>query len=192
MAIVNNAKISSYKDSQIHSTKIIMKLSLRRMVTGWVLTALLVITSFVAISSYPSAAIADDFTKATLPNNSDFSNKDLTSYEFTQASVRNGKFVNANLTGVSLIGGNFDSADMTGANLTNALLDTARLTHANLTNAIFVGAFTSVTNFDGAIIDGADFTDVLLRKDIQMKLCKVAKGTNPTTGRNTRDTLDCA
>jgi uncharacterized protein YjbI with pentapeptide repeats len=168
-----------------------MKLNFRRMMS-WLLPALLVVISFVMVSIYPLAALADDFTKATLPNNADFSGKDLTTYEFTQASVRNGKFMNANLTGVSLIGGNFDSADMTGANLTNALLDTARLTRANLTNAILVGAFTSVTNFDGAIIDGADFTDVLLRKDIQMKLCKVAKGTNPTTGRDTRETLECA
>jgi uncharacterized protein YjbI with pentapeptide repeats len=169
-----------------------VKLNFRRMITGLLLSTLLVLTSLVTIGIYPQAALADDFTKAVLPNNADFSGKDLTTYEFTQATVRNGNFANANLTGVSLIGGNFDSADMTGANLTNALLDTARLTRTNLTNAILVGAFTSVTNFDGAIIDGADFTDVLLRKDIQRKLCKVAKGTNPTTGRNTRDTLECA
>jgi uncharacterized protein YjbI with pentapeptide repeats len=169
-----------------------MKLSFRRMMTGFCLAALLGVMLFVSTSIYPQAALADDFTKANLPNNADFSGQDLTSYEFTQATVRRGNFVNANLTGVSLIGGNFDSADMTGANLTNSLLDTARMTRVNLTNAILVGAFTSVTNFDGAIIDGADFTDVMLRKDIQMKLCKVAKGTNPTTGRNTRDTLECA
>ncbi len=168
-----------------------MKLSFRRMLTGWLLPALLVVMSLF-MSSYPQAALADDFTKANLPNDADFSGQDLTTFEFTQATVRHGKFMNANLTGVSLIGGNFDSADMTGANLTNSLLDTARMTRVNLTNAILVGAFTSVTNFDGAIIDGADFTDVMLRKDIQMKLCKVAKGTNPTTGRNTRDTLECA
>jgi uncharacterized protein YjbI with pentapeptide repeats len=161
------------------------------MVVGWLLPVLLVIVSLAMSSIYPPAALADDFTKAVLPNDADFTGKDLTSYEFTQATVRNGKFINANLTGVSLIGGNFQSADMTGANLTNSLLDTARLTNVNLTNAILVGASTSVTNFDGAIIDGADFTDVLLRKDIQMKLCKVAKGTNPTTGRATRDSLEC-
>ena len=167
-----------------------MKLSFRRMMTGLFLPVLLVLM-FVMVSIDSQAALADDFTKATLVN-ADFTGKDLTTYEFTQATVRNGKFANANLTGVSLIGGNFDSADMSGANLTNSLLDTARLTHTNLTNAILVGAFTSVTNFDGAIIDGADFTDVLLRKDIKMQLCKVAKGTNPTTGRNTRDSLECA
>ena len=161
------------------------------MVMGWLLPVLLVAASFV-MSSYVQTALADDFTKATLPISSDFSNKDLTTFEFTQASVRMGKFVNANMTGVSFIGGDFDSADMTGANLTNALLDTARFTRVNLTNAILVGAFTSVTNFDGAIIDGADFTDVLLRRDVQLKLCKVAKGTNPTTGRATKETLECA
>ena len=168
-----------------------MKLNFRRIITGLLLPALLLAISLVIVTIDPPAALADDFTKATLVN-ADFSGKDLTDFEFTQASVRNGKFMNANLTGVSLIGGNFDSADMTGANMTNALLDTARLTRTNLTNAILVGAFTSVTNFDGAIIDGADFTDVLLRKDIQMKLCKVAKGTNPTTGRDTRATLECS
>ncbi len=167
-----------------------MKLSFRRTIAGWLLPALLMM-SLLITSIYSPAAIADDFTKATLVN-LDFTGKDLTSYEFTQASVRNGKFAHSNMTGVSLIGGDFDSADMTGANLTNAALDTARMTHVNLTNAILVGAFASVTNFSGAIIDGADFTDVLLRKDIQQKLCKVATGTNPTTGRLTRDTLECA
>jgi uncharacterized protein YjbI with pentapeptide repeats len=155
------------------------------------LPVLLVVIALVTVSIYPQVAWADDFTKANLPSDSDFSGKDLTTFEFTQASVRRGKFMNANLTGVSLIGGDFDSADMTGANLTNTLLDTARLTRANLTNAILVGASASVANFDGAIIDGADFTDVMLRKDIQKKLCKVAKGTNPTTGRDTRETLEC-
>jgi uncharacterized protein YjbI with pentapeptide repeats len=167
-----------------------MKLNLRRIMTGWLLPVILVLMSLVAVSIYPRSAIADDFTKATL-GSVDFAGKDLTSFEFTQASVRGGKFTNANLTGVSLIGGDFDSADFSGANLTNAALDTTRLTRTNLTNTIFVGAFVTNTNFNGAIIDGADFTDVLLRKDVQKLLCKVAKGTNPKTGRVTRDTLEC-
>ncbi|MEY3333714.1 MAG: hypothetical protein RLZZ176_2014 [Cyanobacteriota bacterium] len=80
---------------------------------------------------------------------------------------------------------------MRGANLTNATLDSARLIKADLTNAILEGAFAANTKFDGAIVDGADFTDVLLRRDEQNKLCKFAKGTNPVTGRETRETLFC-
>ncbi len=167
-----------------------LKSNFRQKVADWLLPILAVMLLVMSISIQPQLAIADDFTKATL-GSMDFSGKDLTSYEFTQASVRGGKFVNANLTGVSLIGGDFDSADFSGANMTNTALDTTRLTRANLTNTIFVGAFVTNTNFNGAIIDGADFTDVLLRKDVQKLLCKVAKGTNPTTGRDTRDTLEC-
>ena len=167
-----------------------MKLSFRRTITGWLLPALFVALSCYTFSIYPQVAIADDFTKATL-GSVDFSGKDLTSFEFTQASVRGGKFVDTNLTGVSLIGGDFDSADFTGANLTNAALDTTRMTRANLTNTIFIGAFVTNTNFGGAIIDGADFTDVLLRKDVQKKLCAIAKGINPKTGKSTRESLDC-
>lgn len=167
-----------------------LKSNFRQKVADWLLPILAVMLLVMSISIQPQLAIADDFTKATL-GSMDFSGKDLTSYEFTQASVRGGKFVNANLTGVSLIGGDFDSADFSGANMTNTALDTTRLTRANLTNTIFEGAFVTNTNFNGAIIDGADFTDVLLRKDVQKLLCKVAKGTNPTTGRDTRDTLEC-
>jgi len=40
-------------------------------------------------------------------------------------------------------------------------------------------------------ITGADFTDALMRKDVQQMLCKIADGVNPTTGVATRDSLYC-
>jgi uncharacterized protein YjbI with pentapeptide repeats len=80
---------------------------------------------------------------------------------------------------------------MEGADLRNSTLDMARFRRTNLTNAILEGAYAYNATFEGAIIDGADFTDVMLRKDSINTLCQVARGTNSVTGRNTRDTLNC-
>ena len=40
-------------------------------------------------------------------------------------------------------------------------------------------------------IEGEDFTDALMRKDVQMSLCKIARGVNPKTGVATADSLGC-
>ena len=41
------------------------------------------------------------------------------------------------------------------------------------------------------IIDGADFTDVIVRGDINKTLCSLAKGTNEKTGITTKESLNC-
>ncbi|HLP90844.1 MAG TPA: pentapeptide repeat-containing protein [Nostocaceae cyanobacterium] len=139
---------------------------------------------------WTSTAWALDYNKEILIE-ADFSHRDLTDSSFTKANLRQSNFSYSNLTGVSFFASNLESANFEGANLTNATLDSGRFIKTNLTNAILEGAFAANAKFDGAIVDGADFTDVLLRPDEQRKLCKVAKGTNPVTGRDTRETLYC-
>lgn len=168
-----------------------MTYMLRHSIVTILFSLILAIALFASdfVHSFPPA-FALEYNKQSLIG-VDFSGHDLTDSSFVKTNLRNSNLSHANLQGVSFFGANLDSVNLEGANLTNATLDTARITRANLTNAILEGAFAVNTKFAGAIIDGADFTDVLLRAEVQKLLCQVAKGTNPSTGRNTRDTLYC-
>ncbi|TAG38978.1 MAG: pentapeptide repeat-containing protein [Oscillatoriales cyanobacterium] len=132
-----------------------------------------------AIAINPAPAFALDRDKEILVG-ADFSGQVLTNDSFNKANLRNSNFTNADLGGVSLFGANMEEANFEGANLRGATLDLARMI-----------AFAYNTRLEGAVIDGADFTETLLRDDMIEKLCKVAKGTNPVTGRETRETLFC-
>jgi uncharacterized protein YjbI with pentapeptide repeats len=138
----------------------------------------------------PASALAYDYNKESLIGHN-FSGQELTDSSFTKANLRSSDFSHSNLRGVSFFGANLESVNLEGADLSSATLDSARLVEANLTNAVLEGAFAFNAQFEGATIDGADFTDVLLRQDVQKQLCKIAKGTNPITGRDTRETLEC-
>ncbi|WP_375340328.1 pentapeptide repeat-containing protein [Okeania sp.] len=134
--------------------------------------------------------LADEYDKQILVG-VDFSGRDLTNDSFTKSILRKSDLSNSNLSGVSLFGAHLEGANLEGANLSYSTLDNAIFNKANLTNAILEGAFAFHTQFRGAIIDGADFTDAFLREDTQKELCKIAEGTNPITGNETRDTLFC-
>lgn len=168
-----------------------MKFRPRKRISTILLSLLLfAVVCVTGLGAIATPALAEDYTKESLVG-VDFSGKVLTDASFTKANLRNSNLSNTDLSGVSFFGANLESANLEGANLRNATLDTARITRANLTNAVLEGAFAVYTKFEGAIIDGADFTDVLLRPDVQKTLCKVAQGKNPVTGRETRETLGC-
>lgn len=156
--------------------------------TGLPLILLLVTLAGGWLDALPAAAA--DYNREFLVGK-DFSGQALTEDSFTKANLRNANFNGSDLQGVSFFGANLEDANLEGANLSNATLDSARFVNTNLKNAVLEGAFAFNTKFNGAQIEGADFTDVLLRDDMQEILCASAKGTNPTTGRDTRESLGC-
>ena len=150
--------------------------------------ALLLLFTVIGMGATP--AYADSYDRQNL-RMADFSHRDLRGDDFTRADLANADLHGADLRGARLFDTTFSQANMMDVDMTGATLDGARFIRANLTNAILEGAYAFDTDFRGAVIDGADFTDVLLDPRTNALLCEVAQGTNPVTGRDTRDTLYC-
>lgn len=134
-------------------------------------------------------------TRGVNLDRSDFSNQNLKGVAFQQSIVRDTNFKGTNLYGSSffdatLDGSNFEDADMTLSNI-----EMAQFNRANLHNTILKEVYVSgSTLFEGVKdIEGSDWSDTFLRRDQQKYLCEhpTAKGTNPVTGVDTRESLMC-
>lgn len=134
-------------------------------------------------------------TRGVNLDRSDFSNQNLKGVAFQQSIVRDSNFKGSNLVGSSffdatLDGSNFEDADMSLSNV-----EMAQFNRANLHNTIMKEVYVSgSTLFEGVkTIEGSDWSDTFLRKDQVKYLCEhpTAKGTNPVTGVDTRESLMC-
>jgi uncharacterized protein YjbI with pentapeptide repeats len=122
----------------------------------------------------------------------DLSGQDLRGKKYIKADLRGINLEKADLTGSSLFGALLIDAKMAGANLTNADLESTDLQGADLHDAVLAGAMlTNAQMMRISNIDNTDWSDALIRPDIAKSLCKIAKGTNPTTGVDTRESLNC-
>lgn len=134
-------------------------------------------------------------TRGVNLDNSDFSNQNLKGVAFQQSIVRDSDFRGSNLVGASFFDATLDGSNFEGADMTLANVEMAQFNRANLKNAILKEMYVSgATLFEGVKdIEGSDWTDTELRKDQTKYLCAhpTAKGTNPTTGVETRESLMC-
>lgn len=191
---------------QAHTQQIIRKISRSAAsqvanfrLAAWVLVLVVGITLWmpdlympntVSLRVSDGAAYAVNYDRKNL-RQQDFAGQDLTDNDYTRADLTEANLSNTNLVGVRLFTSHLDRANLEGANLTGATLDGATLVRANLKNAVLEGAYVISADFRGANIEGADFTDVLFDPRVNDLLCETAKGVNPTTGRETRETLYC-
>ncbi len=131
-----------------------------------------------------------DYGKQTLIGE-DFSELDLKGSTFYLTNLQDADLSGSDLEGASLFGAKLLNTNLSNANLTNATLDSAVFEGTNLRNAVLEDAFAFNARFKDVNIKGSDFTNVIIRGEDLNYLCSIAEGVNPTTKRNTLDSLDC-
>lgn len=134
-------------------------------------------------------------TRGVNLDNSDFANQNLKGVAFQQSIVRNSNFKGSNLVGSSFFDATVDGSNFEGADMSLSNVEMAQFNRAILKNAVLREMYVSgATLFEGvATIENSDWSDTMLRKDQTKYLCAhpTAKGTNPTTGVDTRESLMC-
>lgn len=149
---------------------------------------------FFAVVSPASAVSGGGSDYASLDiSGQNFSNSNYKGKDFTQVVAKGTSFVKSNLQGCRfynsfLVNADFEGADARGASFERNNMDGVNLKDANVSGAYFGESLLGVTS-----LENADFTDASIPSKTLIVLCdrEDAKGTNPTTGQATRDTLMC-
>eukprot|EP00466_Bigelowiella_natans_P010573 jgi/Bigna1/87854/estExt_fgenesh1_pg.C_250032 len=122
----------------------------------------------------------------------DFSGKQLVGEEFRGTMAKRVNFKGANLANAQFQKADLRYVDFTGADLTGAALEQCTLEGAIFKDTILEGAYLGEPILQAETIEGSDFTDAVIASSFtQKELCKRAKGTNPTTGVSTKESLGC-
>lgn len=154
----------------------------------------LILCSYLA--SQPVLAISGgglDFASSDISKR-DFSKGDYSKKDFSGSVANEAKFIESVLRGARFFKADLKDADFTGADCTGVSMEETDLTNTNFKNAVLEATYFTASTLDQAkSIENADFTDAVMRGTMQKQLCNRpdAKGTNPKTGVDTRDSLMC-
>lgn len=123
----------------------------------------------------------------------DFSNQNYKGKDFTQVIAKGTNFAKSNLQGCRFYKSYLVNADFSGSDISGASLEDTSMDGASLKNTIAKGSYFSKSILDTASVENADFTDAQFPPKVQPILCEREdmKGTNPTTGADTRESAMC-
>ena len=146
-----------------------------------------------AVASFEKTGEGDEVPNYVRANITGFDlhGQDLSKSSIAGAVARDANFSDVDLHGTVLTLSDLKGSNLKGINLTDTLSDRVNFQNTDLRNSILVNMIASGSSFAGAKIEGADFSYAILDSDDQKNLCKMAEGTNPVTGINTRDSLEC-
>eukprot|EP00535_Pseudo-nitzschia_heimii_P004613 CAMPEP_0197177548 /NCGR_PEP_ID=MMETSP1423-20130617/3112_1 /TAXON_ID=476441 /ORGANISM="Pseudo-nitzschia heimii, Strain UNC1101" /LENGTH=282 /DNA_ID=CAMNT_0042627107 /DNA_START=53 /DNA_END=901 /DNA_ORIENTATION=- len=160
----------------------------------WAATAAALVVALAALPQVSLAVSGGGLDYAGLDiSNQDFSKGNYKGKDFTQVLARNTNFAGSNLAGCRfpkayLINANYEGADIRGVSFEGTNLESA-----NLKNAVASGAYFGATVIDAGSVENADFTDAQFPPKTLALMCDRPdmKGTNPTTGVDTRESAMC-
>jgi uncharacterized protein YjbI with pentapeptide repeats len=142
-----------------------------------------------AAQAASSAAIrAFDDVEGAVKN---YVGQNLVRSEFGDAKLNGANFSGADLRGAVFNGASLVNANLSRVDFSDGIAYITNFSGANLNNAIFTSALLLKSVFKNASIAGADFSDASLDRAQVAMLCKIATGTNPVTGMDTKESLGC-